>query len=178
MFPLNWNIPFIKKNGSRTTLGAITGDIAGIEEDVADLTESVDNAEENIASLTSELNYHKGARQKLFRMTTNTKLVAKVKKSAVVSWGQMVLRFVGTNNGKYYDSIAYAQFNADGSAASSSHIVNLADTDPTLAASVDSDYLIITIGNLTNYVILSLDYYDNGMFNSPNHEDWIFSQES
>lgn len=35
MFPLNWNIPFIRKNGSRTTLGAITGDIAGIEEDVA-----------------------------------------------------------------------------------------------------------------------------------------------
>lgn len=38
MFPLNWNIPFIKKNGSRTTLGAITGDIAGIEKDVEDLT--------------------------------------------------------------------------------------------------------------------------------------------
>lgn len=38
MFPLNWNIPFIRKNGSRTTLGAITGDIAGIEEDVAGLT--------------------------------------------------------------------------------------------------------------------------------------------
>lgn len=38
MFPLNWNIPFIRKNGSRTTLGAITGDIAGIEEEVAGLT--------------------------------------------------------------------------------------------------------------------------------------------
>ena len=37
MFPLNWNIPFIRKNGSRTTLGAITGDIAGIEGDVAEL---------------------------------------------------------------------------------------------------------------------------------------------
>lgn len=36
MFPLNWNIPFIRKNGSRTTLGAITGDIAGIEEEVAE----------------------------------------------------------------------------------------------------------------------------------------------
>lgn len=41
MFPLNWNIPFIKKNGSRTTLGAITGDIAGIETDIAALNASV-----------------------------------------------------------------------------------------------------------------------------------------
>lgn len=40
MFPLNWNIPFIRKNGSRTTLGAITGDIAGIEEDVDGLTKN------------------------------------------------------------------------------------------------------------------------------------------
>lgn len=171
MFPLNWNIPFIRKNGSRTTLGAITGDIAGIEDNVEELTGRVEG-------LTSELNYHKGARQKLFRMTANTKLVAKVKKTAVISWGQMVLRIVGTNNGKYYDSIAYAQFNSDGSYVSSSQIVNLASTDPTLTASVDSDYLIITIGNLTNYVILSLEYFDNGMFSTPDHEDWIFSQES
>lgn len=171
MFPLNWNIPFIRKNGSRTTLGAITGDVAG-------LTERINDVEEDVTDIISEQNYHKGPRQKLFRMTANTKLVAKVKKTAVVSWGQMVLRVVGTNNGKYYDSIAYAQFNSDGSDVSSSQIVNLASTDPTLTASVDSDYLIITIGNLTNYVILSLDYFDNGMFSTPDHEDWVFSQES
>lgn len=41
MFPLNWNIPFIRKNGSRTTLGAITGDIAGIEEDIAELAADI-----------------------------------------------------------------------------------------------------------------------------------------
>lgn len=48
MFPLNWNIPFIRKNGSRTTLGAITGDIAGIEEDVAGLTEDSDLVKANL----------------------------------------------------------------------------------------------------------------------------------
>lgn len=37
MFPLNWNIPFIRKNGSRTTLGAITGDIAGLTEDIKEI---------------------------------------------------------------------------------------------------------------------------------------------
>lgn len=48
MFPLNWNIPFIRKNGSRTTLGAITGDIAGIEEDVSEITEKTDGLLDNM----------------------------------------------------------------------------------------------------------------------------------
>lgn len=48
MFPLNWNIPFIRKNGSRTTLGAITGDIVGIEEDVAGLAEKTDSLLDNM----------------------------------------------------------------------------------------------------------------------------------
>lgn len=29
MFPLNWNIPFIKKTGERTTLGAVIGSGGG-----------------------------------------------------------------------------------------------------------------------------------------------------
>lgn len=48
MFPLNWNIPFIRKNGSRTTLGAITGDIAGIEEDIMELTDKTDGLWDNM----------------------------------------------------------------------------------------------------------------------------------
>lgn len=46
MFPLNWNIPFIRKNGSRTTLGAITGDIAGIENDIAGIEDDIAGIEE------------------------------------------------------------------------------------------------------------------------------------
>lgn len=53
MFPLNWNIPFIRKNGSRTTLGAITGDIAGIEDDIDGIEEELTVTNGQIANLVS-----------------------------------------------------------------------------------------------------------------------------
>lgn len=56
MFPLNWNIPFIKKNGSRTTLGAITGDIAGIEADVAGLEGDVNDLTDKTDALVNNVN--------------------------------------------------------------------------------------------------------------------------
>lgn len=53
MFPLNWNIPFIRKNGSRTTLGAIIGDIAGIEEDIDTLQSDVSGISDKIVTTGS-----------------------------------------------------------------------------------------------------------------------------
>lgn len=49
MFPLNWNIPFINKNGSRTTLGQITGDVAGIESDISAINNALTNVEDSLS---------------------------------------------------------------------------------------------------------------------------------
>ena len=51
MFPLNVNQPVIKKDGSRTTLGDITGDIPGIEDDLDSLDNRLDTAENDIDTL-------------------------------------------------------------------------------------------------------------------------------
>lgn len=48
MFPLNVDMPVIKKDGTRTTLGDITGDVSSLVDDLESLDSRLDTAEGNL----------------------------------------------------------------------------------------------------------------------------------
>lgn len=55
MFPLKADDPYINKDGSRTTLGDITGDISGIMGDIDDLDGRLDAAEDDIDNIANSV---------------------------------------------------------------------------------------------------------------------------
>lgn len=52
MFPLNVELPVIKKDGTRTTLGDITGDVSGLADEIDALDGRLDDISDSITPIT------------------------------------------------------------------------------------------------------------------------------
>lgn len=158
MFPLKADDPYINKDGSRTTLGNITGDISGIIGDIDDLDDRLDKVADSVTPISQ----------------TGTKATAAITSGAYFYLDGVLVKAIANIaiDDTFTANTNYEVVTAGGLNTLASQISNLQNNYNNLNTNVGNLRYTSVSGNTDEYAQL-----DTGIQNSNIIAVWIYNQD-